>query len=322
MSKYKYEILELLIDSKEHISGQNIAKHLNISRTAVWKVIEQLREEGFSINTIQSKGYELSGFPNVWDKHLLKLAIRQSKYFKDIYVYDVVDSTQKKAHEIIEPGSEPFIIISEEQTAGRGRFNRAWDSQGEKGLWTSLVFNPDISFRKIATFNLFISLAIAETIEKVAHINAQVKWPNDVYVNNKKVCGFLTEVQGDSTGVNHIICGIGINLNHELTDFPNDLQQKATSLKIESNNEVNRLAFFMRLIGAIEYMYTIFLNSEFKDIKEKYKEVSNIWDRPLRYTSGSKQITGRAIDILDDGILVVKDDEGHLHQFISADIEM
>ncbi|TDM13232.1 biotin--[acetyl-CoA-carboxylase] ligase [Macrococcus lamae] len=323
MSKYKFTILSYLYDHKDqHVSGQKIAEQLNISRTAVWKTIETLKEEGFVIESIQNKGYKIIQFPDVWDNNLMRLLIGNSEYFKSIYVYKEVTSTQKMAHEKLLTNQEPFIVISEVQNSGRGRFNRVWDSQGEKGLWMSLVFNPHISFQKIATFNLFISLAIAETMRSEFKVNAQVKWPNDIYINDKKVCGFLTEINGDSTGVHHIICGIGINLNHALMDFPEDLQRKATSISLESGHTINRYTFFEALYRRIELYYQRFMTTEFSEIKEQYTAYSNIWGRTLRYTEGSKQVMGEAIEIKDDGRLIVRDADGMTHQFISADIEM
>ncbi|UTH12853.1 biotin--[acetyl-CoA-carboxylase] ligase [Macrococcus equipercicus] len=322
MSKYKYKILSYLYDHKEsYVSGQHIAEQLQISRTAVWKTIESLKDEGFVFDSVQNKGYKLVEFPDVWDNNLMQLMIRKSDYFSTIYVDHEVTSTQKVAHEKLLDNSEPFIVISEVQTAGRGRFNRVWDSQGKKGLWMSLVFNPHIPFAKIATFNLFISLAIAETMRDYG-VNATVKWPNDIYINDRKVCGFLTEISGDSAGVHHIICGIGINLNHMPADFPEELQTTATSIALERGRTVNRYAFFEALYQQIERSYNQFMTLEFSDIKEQYKAYSNIWGRTLRYTEGKKQIFGEAVDIKDDGRLIVRDEAGNTHQFISADIEM
>ncbi len=323
MSKYKYKILSYLYDHKDnYVSGQKAAEQLNISRTAVWKTIESLKQEGFVIGSVQNKGYKLVSFPDVWDNNLMKLMIRTSTDFNAIHVYQEVTSTQKIAQEKLLETDEPFIVISEIQTEGRGRFNRVWDSQGKKGLWMSVVFHPQISFQKVTTFNLFISLAIAETIRSEYGVKAEVKWPNDIYIHDRKVCGFLTEINGDSTSVKHIICGIGINLNHEASDFQDDLTDRATSIALESGAAVNRYQFFESLCRRLAHYYQLFLTHDFNEIKDQYKSYSNIWGRVLRYTEGNKQIMGEAIDIMDDGRLIVVDDTGHRHQFISADIEM
>lgn len=321
MSKYKYEIIKALMHEKDYISGQRIAEHLKISRTAVWKTIDILKQEGYEIDSISNKGYRLKKIPDVWDKELMDLVISQSSYFKEIITLNETTSTQTEAKQHLFHYKDPFIVISEIQTSGKGRFNRHWDSQGEKGLWMSAVFNPNIPFRKMATFNLFIALSIVETM-KFFNVDAKIKWPNDIYINHRKACGFLTEISGDSQRATHIICGIGVNLNHHAKDFPEDLTDKATSLYIEGKQYINRYLFFERLIKEIEKYYYRFLTEEFKSIKEQYKATSNIWGRQLRFTDGNKQFTGQAIDINDDGTLVVVDSEGHHHQLISADIEM
>ncbi|WP_414049684.1 biotin--[acetyl-CoA-carboxylase] ligase [Macrococcus animalis] len=322
MSKYKQELLSYLMAHQlDYVSGQKLAEHFNISRTAVWKVIESLKSQGYQFESINNKGYRITSLPNHWDSDLLSYLLQDS-IFQQQFVFEEVTSTQTVAHELSMKYDEPLIILSELQTAGRGRFKRPWDSKADKGLWMSLVMHPNISYQQIATFNLFMSIAIAEAIKKVAQLDPKIKWPNDIYINNKKICGFLTEIAGDSDGVHTIICGIGININHTHEDFDEKLRQTATSLKIESKAILNRYTFIETLIESIEQYYKLFLTQPFSEVKGVYKSYSMIWDRILRYTEGDKQIYGKAIDLKDDGVLVVLDDTGELHQFISADIEV
>ncbi|WP_414046390.1 biotin--[acetyl-CoA-carboxylase] ligase [Macrococcus equi] len=322
MSKYKQDILLFLLEHKnEYLSGQKLANHFNISRTAIWKAIEGLKEQGFQFDSVKNKGYRIISLPNHWDRDLLTYMLKDS-IFDRLFVYQQVSSTQTMAHELRLKYDEPLLILSEIQTEGRGRFKRQWLSQPHTGLWMSLVLHPYISFRQIATFNLFISIAIAETIKKVCHINPKIKWPNDIYIDDKKVCGFLTEINGNSDGVDTIICGIGININHEKNDFDSELSKTATSLMLECGSKIDRYIFLKSLIESVELYYRMFLDKPFSDIKDIYKDYSMIWDRTLRYTEGKKQIFGRAVDLKDDGVLVVLDESGQLHQFISADIEV
>ncbi|TDM04257.1 biotin--[acetyl-CoA-carboxylase] ligase [Macrococcus carouselicus] len=323
MSKYKSSILKLLHQNREqYLSGQRIAEQLSISRTAVWKTIEMLKSQGFQVRSVHNKGYQLTGYPDEWDQDMMQLVTQQSDFFKQRFVYKEVSSTQTVAKEKMLEITEPFIVISEIQTKGRGRFNRQWNSMGEKGLWMTLVLSTEVPLHKIMTFNLFLSLAIARTIRTVGGVDAKVKWPNDIYIDDRKCCGFLTEISGDASAIHHIICGIGINLNHEIQDFPVELQQKATSIKAATGQSVNRYVFLEKLLSELEIAYHQFLTEEFSAIKEEYKYYSNMWDRRLRYTEGRNTIEGQAIDILDDGRLVVRSDDGVIHQFISADIEI
>ncbi|ULG73346.1 biotin--[acetyl-CoA-carboxylase] ligase [Macrococcus brunensis] len=323
MAKYKSDILELLYHNRStYLSGQMIAEQLSISRTAVWKTIELLKQQGFSLSSVQNKGYQLTRFPEEWDQDMMALIIKQSSYFKKRFVYKEVTSTQLVAKEKMLETDEPFIVVSEVQTAGRGRFNRNWDSQGSKGLWMTAVFRKEVPLHKIMTFNLFMSLAIAKTIRRVSGAEAKIKWPNDIYIDDRKCCGFLTEISGDASAIQNIICGIGINLNHELSDFQDELAVKATSLMAATGQKINRYQFFEELLTEIEVAFQQFITLEFSDIKEEYMQYSNIWQRKLRYTEGKKVVEGTAVEMMDDGRLIVQDDEGTLHHFISADIEL
>ncbi|WP_419743644.1 biotin--[acetyl-CoA-carboxylase] ligase [Macrococcoides bohemicum] len=322
MSKYKQDILKyLMIHKDDYVSGQKLAEQFNVSRTAIWKAIEVLKTQGYSVESIKNKGYRITSVPDHWDSDLLSYVLADSIFQKQ-FVYEEVTSTQTIAHELLMEIDKPLLVLSEIQTAGKGRFKRPWASKRDTGLWMSLVLHPNISYQQIATFNLFISIAIAEAIKNVTHLEPKIKWPNDVYINDKKVCGFLTEINGDSDGVHTIICGIGININHTIEDFDATIRDTATSLKLESKTDTDRYLFIKTLIDSIEHYYEAFLTQPFKEIKNIYKSYSMIWDRTLRYTEGNKQIYGKAIDLKDDGVLVVLDDTGERHHFISADIEV
>ena len=323
MAKYKSEILELLYHNRSsYLSGQAIAERLSISRTAVWKTIELLKQQGFCLSSVQNKGYQLIRFPQEWDQDMMALVIKQSSYFKKRFVFKEVSSTQIVAKEKMLETDEPFIVVSEVQTVGKGRFNRSWDSQGSKGLWMTAVFRKEVPLHKIMTFNLFMSLAIAKTIRRVSGAEAKIKWPNDIYIDDRKCCGFLTEISGDASAIQNIICGIGINLNHELSDFQDELAMKATSLMAATGHKINRYQFFEELLTEIEGAFREFITLDFNDIKEDYMQYSNIWQRKLRYIQGKKVVEGTAVEILDDGRLIVQSEDGTLHHFISADIEL
>lgn len=322
MSKYKQEILSFLLNHQsEYISGQMLADQLGVSRTAIWKAIEALKCQGYEIESIKNKGYKISRLPKLWDEDYIDYLLKNT-IFAQQFVYQEVTSTQTVAEELLLEHNDAFMVLSEIQTQGRGRFKRPWASKPNTGLWMSLVLHPNISYQQIATFNLFMSIALAETIKKECNVPAKIKWPNDIYINDKKVCGFLTEIKGDPDGVHTIICGIGLNINHAQDDFDVTLQDIATSLKIASGKEINRYEFLKALIINIERYYHAFLTQPFSEIKATYKSYSMIWDRTLRYTEGNKQIYGKAIDLKDDGELVVLDEAGNLHRFISADIEL
>ncbi|PTI30022.1 biotin--[acetyl-CoA-carboxylase] ligase [Mammaliicoccus vitulinus] len=322
MSKYKHEIVNYLYRNDEYLSGKHIAETLNCSRVTVKKVIDQLRKEGFEIESISNKGYKIAKIPTTWQEDIVNIELKDNLLLNRAIVQTQVDSTQILAKAHVNDTDNHFIVLSDEQTKGRGRFNREWSSLKSKGLWMSVVLRPDIPIQKMSTFNLFISLAIQEVIEQHYHIQCKIKWPNDIYIGNKKVCGFLTEMIADTDGVNAIICGIGINLNQTQEEFDKVNQSRATSLNIENGKPIEPYQFLSVLIKAIEQRYDQFLNLPFSEIKELYKSKSMIWNKTLTYTEGNKQIVGRAIDIQDNGFLTVISEDGDLHQFMSADIEI
>lgn len=321
MSKYENDIVKILLESNTSVSGQKIAEHLNISRTAVWKAIDRLKDSGYKIESISNKGYLLVALPKQWDSHLLSSILERSSLFNKGYIFEELKSTQDEAEKIALSESQPFIVISEKQTDGRGRFKRHWSSQPNTGLWMSIVLQPDISLQKLTTFNLFIALALAKTVGSY-HTDVKIKWPNDIYLNEKKLSGFLTEIKGSQDNITQIICGIGVNLNTQRTDFPNELESTATSLHIETGNNIDRYEFLERLILNVEKYYYLFLTGTFSEIKDEYESYTLIFDRILKYTEGSRVIIGQAESLNDDGTLNVKSAEGDMHRFISADIEL
>lgn len=321
MSKYENDIVKILFESKRSVSGQKIAEQLNISRTAVWKAIDRLKDRGYTIESISNKGYQLVAFPKQWDSLLINSILEKSSLFNKAYIFDKLKSTQDEAEKIALSESQPFLVISETQTEGRGRFKRHWSSQADTGLWMSVVLQPDISLQKLTTFNLFIALALANTVRHY-HSEVKIKWPNDIYLNDKKLSGFLTEIKGSQDNISQIICGIGVNLNTERTDFPDELESTATSLQIETGNAIDRYEFLEGLLLNLEKYYERFLTGTFSEVKEEYESYALIFERTLKYTEGSRVIIGRAESLNDDGTLNVKSAEGDMHRFISADIEL
>ncbi|PXA38002.1 biotin--[acetyl-CoA-carboxylase] ligase, partial [Staphylococcus pseudintermedius] len=293
MSKYLDQILELLTDARpDYISGQTIAEQLNVSRMTVKKTVDQLKAEGFSIDSIHNKGHQLKALPQAWHKGVLTSIFKHQSFINQFQTYPSVDSTQQVAKKAILNDDRTMLILSDEQTAGKGRFKRVWQSSKGKGLWMSLVLRPDIPFSMLTTFNLFMSLAISEAIQSYSPAKVEIKWPNDIYIEGQKVCGFLTEMVANADGIEAVICGIGINLNHDVEDFDEALQQTATSVKLHYGKNINRYDFLEQLMQRIEVRYQQFLTEPFTTIKDEYIQRSNIWNKQLRFTEGKQQFYG------------------------------
>lgn len=320
MSNLKKEILSLL-DREQFISGQNIADTLGVSRTAIWKTIQSLKEEGYSIESVTSKGYHLKNPPKYLSPTALSVLIGQSGLFSNVEYFTTTPSTQKEAFRMLSETKDSFMVVAEEQTQGRGRFDRHWDSPGKTGIYISLVLRPNIPITEIIRFNLFISLAISKSLDEAFGVDTGIKWPNDIYLDDKKICGFLTEVVSESGVINAIICGIGINI------FKDDSRLKiptATSIEdiIGSSEKIDVDSFMERFLDNIEIYYNRFLNEPFSLIREDWKEKSIIFGKELRITETGSMFMARALDIDEDGFLEVLDEEGNIRKIISADIEL
>ena len=323
MSKYSKDVIQILYTNQdEYISGQFIAEHLAISRTAVKKVIDQLKQEGCEIESINHKGHRLIELPDKWYSGIVEPLIDEQKMFDYVEVIAQIDSTQLLAKQKLVGNTDTFLILSDEQTKGKGRFNRPWDSSRGKGLWMSIVLRPKVPFEMITKFNLFMALGIRDTMQQFSNESVTIKWPNDIYIDGKKACGFLTEMVANSDGIEAVICGIGINMNHLAEDFQGELHLKATSLRIHANQKIHRYHFLEQLINQIERRYHQFLNQPFSTIRNEYIEASNIWNRSLKFTENAQQFQGEAVDIDEDGYLIVIDDQQIQHKLMSADIEL
>lgn len=323
MSKYSQNVIHILYQHQlEYVSGQYIAEQLNISRTSVKKIIDQLKNEGCDIESINHRGHRLITLPDKWYEGIVMPLIQEQSLFNNIEVHESINSTQLQAKQQLVGNKESFLILSDEQTQGKGRFNRPWTSAKSKGLWMSIVLRPEVAFSMITKFNLFMALGIRDAIQQFSNDEVKVKWPNDIYIEGRKVCGFLTEMVANSDGIEAVICGIGINMNHHAEDFVDELKHKATSIALHSDDKINRYQFLKSLITNIEYRYAQFNTKPFEAIRDEYIEASNIWNKELRFTENNIQFNGKAVDIDNDGFLIVKDNTGETKKLMSADIEI
>lgn len=318
MSKTKTEILSLLMEGN-YLSGARLAEELNVSRTAVWKNIQKLKSDGYNIEAVTNKGYRLLEPPGRINETLLAGTVQKSDLFEELIFKKTIDSTQNHAFRILDRYDGNIVIVSGQQTAGRGRFKREWLSPEETGLYMSLVLRPNVTNQEMIVFNLFMSLAISSAIRESTGLKSGIKWPNDIFINDKKVCGFLTEVISADNIVDTIVCGIGININ------PSPVTGSlgtATSIAGELGREFDVNHFTEVLFDKIEYYYDKFLHASFSSIKEDWLCQAIIFNRELTITTVKEKLRGKALDITDEGYLVILDGDQNIHKVISADIEI
>lgn len=319
----KDKILKYLIKNKDngYISGEKISNKLDVSRVAVWKYISQLKEEGFIIDSLRNKGYKL--IKNPIDIHPLEIkeSLNTSFIGKNIYYFDTLDSTNTMAKQHSKENGA--VIISEEQTSGRGRLGRDWTSPKYKGLWFSIVLTPDMEPQYAPMISHVAAAALIKSFVNLGFSDVKCKWPNDIIINGKKVCGILTELSAELSRINHIVVGIGINVNLEENDFPMELLDKASSLKLIKGKDIERKALLVDILQNFEALYEKFEKE--LDIKTSInicKEYSAVLGKEVYLINKTEKEKVTAVDIDDKGQLIVQDAQGNLKEIISGEISV
>ncbi|WP_186430663.1 biotin--[acetyl-CoA-carboxylase] ligase [Clostridium sp. BSD9I1] len=320
----KEEIIRLLKKNEnEFISGEDISSTLGISRAAVWKYMKAIKEDGYNIESVSRKGYKLISSPDLLTFEEISPYLNTSYIGKQIVYFNSIDSTNNEAKKLASSGcSEGIVIISEEQTMGRGRLGRNWVSPKFKGIWMSIVLRPDIDPMNVAKITQVGAAAVLKSIKEQG-INAYIKWPNDIVLNNKKVCGILTEMSGEINNVNYVVMGIGINVNIDKEDFPEEIEEIATSLKIEEGKSIERKALVASILNNLEELYKEFIKNE--DIKTSIdicRENSILIGKSVRIINRNDEIQAQALDLSDDGKLIVKYQDGSIHEVISGEVSV
>lgn len=313
----KTKILTILKNSETHISGQSLSNQLGVSRTAIWKVINQLKEEGYIIEAVPNKGYRIVAYPDIVTAEEIKSLLRTKEIGKEVRYYDIVDSTNTKAKQLAEQeNTHGLLVIAEQQEMGKGRRGKTWSSQKGMGIWMSLIVKPKIKPVSASMLTLIAALAVTKAIRQIEgekenkhFLDAKIKWPNDIVVNGKKVCGILTEMSSELDYINHIVIGIGINANIE--KFPDKINNIATSLLLEGKKHIKRSQLVASVLEAFEEYYMEFLKTEnletmITDYNRwliNYEKEVKIIEENITYTGMAKGITptGELIVILPDG---------------------
>ena len=305
------------------ISGQEIADATGTSRTAVWKHIEELRKDGYEVEAVRKKGYRLVSAPDKMSADSIRLHMISVKMGSNIHYYETVASTQKIANELANNGApEGTIVVADEQTAGRGRLARQWVSPKGTGIWMSLILKPDIPIFQAPQLTLLSAVAAVQGIEQATGAKPEIKWPNDLLMNGRKVSGILTEMQAEADGIHSVIIGIGINVNQQQSDFPAELQTIATSLAIETGTRQSREACMAAILAQFESLYSRYCESGFSEIKHLWEKHAISIGKVVTAVTARERITGTALGITDEGVLLVKDEGGSVHRIFSADIEI
>ncbi len=316
----KDKILEKLIASRgEPVSGERLASELSVSRSAIWKHIKALKEEGYAIESSTNIGYSLVSTPDLLTPGEIKAGLKTSVIGKDIHYFKETESTNTIAREIANTVGEGVVVIAESQTQGRGRLGRKWISP-EGGIWLSIILKPRIQPLYASRITLLAGVAVAKTIRSIG-LQARIKWPNDVLINGKKVCGILTEIGAEMDMVDYCVVGIGIDANVDTESFPEEFRESSTSLKKELGHEINRVEFVQRLLEEFEALYLKFQNEGFPSILEEWRNMSATIGEWVKITTQTKTIYGEAIGVDNEGALILETGEGQLEKIVAGNCE-
>ena len=313
------DLLNLLKEKNDYISGEEISEKFNVSRSAIWKQIKALKDAGFIIEGVSRKGYKLISCPDIIFKDKLLSSLNTKLLGKNIEYYKEVSSTNETAKSLADKSTDGTIIISETQSGGKGRLGRVWTSPSG-GIWTSFILKPNIEPIYANKVTIIAAATLINTLKKL-DIDAKIKWPNDIYINNKKVSGILTEMKCDMDRIHYLIVGIGINVNLEKNDFPQDILDIATSLKIEKNIFFDRNELIKNIIEEFELLYLPFINNNnLKKVIDICKNNSMLIDKEAYLVTQNNQEKVTCIGIDDDGLLIIKDSTGKIKTVLSGEI--
>ena len=302
----KEEILRLLRSADGYISGQELCNRFGVSRTAVWKAINQLKEAGYEIEAQQNKGYKLMAAPDLMTEAEIKSLMHTDWVAKEVLYFDTIDSTNTKAQELAEKGyPSGTLVVADKQESGKGRRGRSWVSPSGTGIFMTLMIKPDINPNNASMLTLVAALAVAKAITSVTGEEAMIKWPNDIVVNSKKVCGILTEMNAQFDYINHIVVGIGINVHNE--SFPEEISQMASSLMIEAGGKrFHRAQIIAETMSYFEQYYDTFLKTQdLSALVREYDEMLVNRNKSVRVLDPKEPFDGKAMGITPKGELIV-----------------
>lgn len=308
--------------SGNFVSGAELANRLKISRAAIWSHIEELRQLGYDIEASPHLGYRLKNSPDILlGDDLLSRLTNIKTIGREIHVFQETTSTNDIIEKMAIDGVfEGVVVFAESQTKGRGRLGRTWHSTARKGLWFSILLRPNLHPRASMQITIAAATAIRNAIYNLTQLPASIKWPNDIVINGKKVAGILNEISAETERIKYSILGIGINVNHDISDFPNDIRNIATSIKIEKGEHVNRADLAVAALEELDKYYQKILNRNFQEIADEWTHYCGTIGKNVTIRLPDRIVHGRAESLDSDGCLLVRKAHGHLERIVGGDV--
>jgi len=317
-------IIDLLKESHGYLSGTEMASLLGVTRAAVWKAIGLLKKDGYVIEALPAKGYLLVKSPDLCIADIKRIVSPETKKIgNDLFFYDSIPSTNMVAMELASKGCpDGTVVISDAQTAGKGRLGRSWISPPGKNLYLSIILRPALSPRDATALTLLAAVACTSAIRSATSLAASIKWPNDLIVGQRKLGGILTEIKADIDHIIYAIVGIGINVNLNAEDMPEEIKAIATSIFVETGGHFSRSDLAGAILLEFDKWYGHLLRKGKKVVADEWLTLSSTIGKRVRAAAVNQTFEGVAEGIDDDGLLILKLNDGTYHKMSAGDVSI
>ena len=310
-------IINFLKETDGYVSGEEISRRCGMSRAAIWKYMQELRQDGFDVVAVPHLGYKLVATPDKLLPSEIQYGLKTKYLGKKIIYEDTVPSTMDVAFRLgMEGAVEGTLVCAEGQTKGKGRLGRQWNSPKGKGIYMSVILRPSLPPTEVAQLTLLAAVAVCEAIQRVSGVAARIKWPNDILVENRKLAGILTELSAETDRVRFVVIGIGINVNTSVSVLP----PQATSLKEEAQKKISRVELLQEILVELENWYERLKKQGFAPVVERWKELSSTLGKRVRLVDPGGEVEGEAVDLDKTGALMIRNDAGLIVSKISGDV--
>lgn len=318
----KSEILHILRNQEGYVSGQELCRRFGVSRTAVWKVMNQLKGEGYEIEAVPNKGYHITACPDIISAEEVKSLLETRWAGQEIAYYSLIDSTNNRAKRLAEEGApHGALVIADEQSGGRGRRGRGWATPPKSSIAMTLIIRPELPPEKASMLTLIMGMAVASACQELLKLPVQIKWPNDAVIGGRKICGILTEISAEMHAIHYLVIGTGINVNME--EFPESIRDTATSLSLAAGHPVNRAQVICGCMKYFEKYYEIFMETQdLSGLKDSYHKMLVNLGAEVRVLEPGNEYTGISRGINDRGELLVEREDGAIEEVYAGEVSV
>ena len=317
-------VLSLLLGQEGYLSGEAMSRELGVSRAAVWKAIEALRQEGYAISSAPNRGYRLEQAPDRLREGELSGPLAGCTVGSHLLCLEQIDSTNTEAKRQAMAGApDGLVVLAEEQTGGRGRLGRSFQSPRGTGLYLSALLRPRLAPETVANLTAWVAVAVCDGIEACCGVRPQIKWTNDIVLNGKKLCGILTELglESETNSLASLVTGIGLNTHQRREDFAPEIRDMATSLALELGRPVRRVELARHVIQALDRMYQNFPENKAAYL-DRYRQDCLTTGRPVQLITPTQRREAQAVEIDGQFRLVVEFPDGSREALMAGEVSV